>query len=204
VDYLSSWISNIILFIFLAVIVDMLLPNSTLQKYAKMVIGLLLITIILTPIMKLFSEDVDAWLKQLPIVTENEEKKLENLIEMKKKEIQASHSAYILKQMAVQLEMDVKEELMDKYGYEIKEIQPEMEMSNEPFPTNTEISLKSVTVYLTKNNNESIQAVKPITINTNQPASNQVEDLENVIAFLANSWGLEESQLQIHVEGGNG
>jgi len=204
VDYLSSWISNIILFIFLAVIVDMLLPNSSLQKYAKMVIGLLLITIILTPIMKLFSEDVDAWLKQLPIVTENEEKKLENLIEMKKKEIQASHSAYILKQMAVQLEMDVKEELMDKYGYEIKEIQPEMEMSNEPFPTNTEISLKSVTVYLTKNNNESIQAVKPITINTNQPASNQVEDLENVIAFLANSWGLEESQLQIHVEGGNG
>lgn len=203
-DYLSSWISNIILFIFLAVIVDMLLPNSSLQKYAKMVIGLLLITIILTPIMKLFSEDVDAWLKQLPIVTENEEKKLENLIEMKKKEIQASHSAYILKQMAVQLEMDVKEELMDKYGYEIKEIQPEMEMSNEPFPTNTEISLKSVTVYLTKNNNESIQAVKPITINTNQPASNQVEDLENVIAFLANSWGLEESQLQIHVEGGNG
>lgn len=203
-DYLSSWISNIILFIFLAIIVDMLLPNSSLQKYAKMVIGLLLITIILTPIMKLFSEDVDEWLKQLPLVTDHEEKKLENLIEMKKKEIQASHSAYILKQMAVQLEMDVKEELMDKYGYEIKEVQPEMELSNEPFPTNTEISLKSVTVYLTKNNKESIQAVKPITIHTNQPASNQIEDLENVIAFLANSWGLEESQLQIYVEGGNG
>ena len=53
-SFLTSWISNIIIFILLATVIDMLLPNSSLQKYAKMVIGLLLIAIIITPILSLF------------------------------------------------------------------------------------------------------------------------------------------------------
>ena len=38
---------------------DMLLPNTAMRKYAKMVIGLLLITVLLSPIFKLVSTDVD-------------------------------------------------------------------------------------------------------------------------------------------------
>ena len=53
-SFLSSWISNIIIFILLATVIDMLLPSSSLQKYTKMVIGLLLIAIIITPILSLF------------------------------------------------------------------------------------------------------------------------------------------------------
>jgi len=206
-EFLSSWISNIILFIFLAVIVDMLLPNTSLQKYAKMVIGLLLITIILTPIFKLFSEDIDKVLNQLPISSESGEKKLENLIEMKKSEIQASHSAYILKQMAVQLEQDVKEELMEKYGYEIIDIQPNIQAMNEPFPTNAEdLKIENIIVHLSKTEgtNQSIKPVEPVNIQTNQPLKDKEEDLHSVTVFLAKSWGVEETQLQIFVEGGNG
>ena len=44
---------------------------------------------------------------------------MKNLIELKKKEIQASQHAYILEEMAVQLKKDVKEELMEQYGLEI-------------------------------------------------------------------------------------
>ena len=53
-SFLSSWISNIIIFILLATVIDMLLPSSSFQKYTKMVIGLLLIAIIITPILNLF------------------------------------------------------------------------------------------------------------------------------------------------------
>jgi stage III sporulation protein AF len=58
-SYLTEWITSIILFILLATVVEMLLPNSSMQKYTKLVIGLLLIVVILTPILKLLSTDLD-------------------------------------------------------------------------------------------------------------------------------------------------
>ena len=58
-SFLTSWISNIIIFILLATVIDMLLPSSSLQKYTKMVIGLLLIAIIITPILSLFQTNFD-------------------------------------------------------------------------------------------------------------------------------------------------
>ncbi|MCY8267765.1 stage III sporulation protein AF, partial [Bacillus haynesii] len=41
-EFLTEWLTNIILFILMAIVIDMLLPNSSMQKYAKMVISLLL------------------------------------------------------------------------------------------------------------------------------------------------------------------
>ena len=36
-EFLTEWLTNIILFILMAIVIDMLLPNSSMQKYAKMV-----------------------------------------------------------------------------------------------------------------------------------------------------------------------
>lgn len=66
-SFLTEWIANIILFIMLAVILDLLLPNSAMQKYAKMVISLLLIVIILSPIFKLLSADIPAMVQEAGI-----------------------------------------------------------------------------------------------------------------------------------------
>ena len=41
-EFIKEWVTNIILFILLATVIDMLLPNSKFQKYTKMVTGLLL------------------------------------------------------------------------------------------------------------------------------------------------------------------
>ena len=115
-SFLTSWISNIIIFILLATVIDMLLPSSSLQKYTKMVIGLLLIAIIITPILSLFQTNFDQLLASATVQFKaDEENTLGNLTESKKKEIQAVQSAYILEQLANQLEEDVEEELMKKY-----------------------------------------------------------------------------------------
>lgn len=58
-SFLTEWITNIIVFILLAVVIDLLLPNSSMQKYAKMVISLLLIIVIINPIFKIFSADMN-------------------------------------------------------------------------------------------------------------------------------------------------
>ena len=48
------------------------------------------------------------------------ENKLGNLTESKKKEIQAVQSAYILEQLANQLQEEVEEELMKKYQMKLE------------------------------------------------------------------------------------
>src|SRR3954470_20100477 len=101
-DFLIEWVTNIILFILLATVIDMLLPNSSMQKYTKMVTGLLLIAIILTPIFKLISRDFETTLGSIPSLQTPGEKNMKNLIDSKKKEIQDSQHAYILKTMRVQ------------------------------------------------------------------------------------------------------
>lgn len=92
--FLSDWILNIIIFLLLAMVIDMLLPSSTMKKYAKLVIGLLLIGMILSPIYKIMSMDFDLVLKSLsPTVNENIQMQ-ENLLE-KKKEKYKPHSMHI-------------------------------------------------------------------------------------------------------------
>ncbi len=115
-EFIKEWVTNIILFVLFATLIDMLLPTSKFQKYTKMVVGLLLISIILTPIFKLFSTDFEeVFATAIPKWEENKDGQIKNLIDLQKSEIQASHDAYILEQMAVRLKEGAEEELMDQF-----------------------------------------------------------------------------------------
>jgi len=57
IDWLTNWLKEIILIVLLASFVDLLLPNSNIQKYARLILGLLIILTIISPIFALFTED---------------------------------------------------------------------------------------------------------------------------------------------------
>jgi stage III sporulation protein AF len=203
-EFLKEWITNIILFILLATVIDMLLPNSNLQKYVKVVIGLLLISIILSPIMKIFSSDFEASLSSLsnyqnPVQT----KKMENLIDSKKKEIQASHHAYILEQTAVQLKLDAEEELMARHGMKIAGIEVTADEAEENLsPQN----LQSIMVEVVSDGDEdaAVAVVKEVEIDTAQPlqADQNTRLNEEISSLLAEKWNVPQSSIQIVVKGG--
>jgi len=56
-DWLSGWLREIIAVILLAAIVDLLLPNKAMQRYARLVVGLIVLLTILSPLLKLFQGD---------------------------------------------------------------------------------------------------------------------------------------------------
>ena len=204
-SYLIEWVTNIILFILLATVIDMLLPNSSLRKYVKMVVGLLLIAIILTPILRLISSDFETALSSFPLFqNQNQtEKNIKNDIELKKKEIQAGENAYILEQMAVQLKKDVAEELMKQYGLEIAKVNLITdEKSQKTFPEN----LQKVSVLLKQPDSKvkAVEAVAPVIINTNEPLSStdQTDDSKQIAAFLSNKWKVKETTIEVLIEGG--
>jgi len=202
-EFLREWVTNIILFILLATVIDMLLPNSSMQKYTKMVTGLLLIAIILTPIFKLISKDFESALGSIPSFQAPGEKYMKNLIELKKKEIQASQHAYILEELAVKLKKGVKEELMEQYGLEIEKIDLAInEESDQTFPEN----LQKVMVLLKQPERgvKTVEAIKQIEINTEKPlpSKGSTEETEKIAAFLSQKWNVTEETVEVLIEGG--
>ncbi|MFS0669886.1 stage III sporulation protein AF [Peribacillus frigoritolerans] len=196
-SFLAGWVSNIIIFVLLATVIDMLLPNSALQKYAKMVIGLLLIAIIITPILGLFNKDFDDILTAATSEFEDQKKKdLGNLTEMKKKEIQATQGAYILKQMAVDLQAEVEEELMADYNMRISSIDVGVKNEEEPGVDD----LQNITISLEKaegKENSEIEAVAKVDINPDSPSTSNDANLDAVKRFLATSWSVDEEIIEI-------
>lgn len=57
-EFLSEWMRGLILIIFLAVVLDMILPNNAMQRYVKLVMGLLIILLMLSPVLKLYGTSV--------------------------------------------------------------------------------------------------------------------------------------------------
>jgi stage III sporulation protein AF len=210
VGFLTDWITNIILFILLATVIDMLLPNSSMQKYTKLVIGLLLIVIILTPILKLFSTDMDElFAKMMDHPSYISEKNTENLIELKKKEIQASTTAYILKQAAVNMKDDVEEELRDQYGLTVKDINLVLKDQEQLTSVPAAEDLEIVEIILEKASEETvISAIAPVQIDTSrpkelEPSSTNSSSEGKIVAFLADRWQLESSIILVELEGGD-
>ncbi|WML30748.1 stage III sporulation protein AF [Neobacillus sp. OS1-32] len=202
-EFITEWVTNIILFILLATVIDMLLPNSSMQKYTKMVMGLLLIAIILTPILKIISKDFEAALTSINFQQPSEDKNMKNLIDLKKKEIQASQHAYILEELAGRLKKDVKEELMKQYGLEIADIDVEVNTKSDQA---TLKNLQKVMVLLSRPDTgvKTVEAVKPIVIDTETPLPSKkaTEEAKQIAAFLSEKWNVTEDTVEVQIEGG--
>ncbi|RSK27801.1 stage III sporulation protein AF [Bacillus sp. HMF5848] len=201
--FITDWIKNIILFILLATVMDMLLPKSSFQKYVKMVTGLLLLMVVFQPIMQLINRDFDDVITAITIPETKNDENIENLIEMKKKEIQASQHAYILEQMAVQMETDIQEELVQEYGLKVEDVILSVEENGSDLDlTNQNVNVQVVVSEGRQEN--AVAVVKPITIDTNQPHEpiKNKEDYSPVLKFLSIKWGVDESKISIHVKGG--
>ena len=203
---LTEWVTNIILFILLATIIDLLLPSSSMQKYAKMVIGLLLMLIILTPVFSIFKVNVDKLFTAINSSSISQENSSKNLLDLKKKEIQASQDAYILEQMAVQLEEGVKEELVKEYGVEVSGV--EVHMKDEKGEKSFEnISSISLSVQPKENKHTaSVSEVEVVSINTSEPIKKEKkendEKLKKVQSFLSKKWDMNKKQIIVTMGGG--
>lgn len=201
-EFITSWVTNIIVFVLLATVIDMLLPNSAMQKYAKMVIGLLLIAVIISPILKLFQSDFDDLLQiATSSIDEKTNHQVENLTELKKKEIQAVQDAYILKQMAVDMRTGVEEELMDQYKMEIQSLNLEVKNKDQPSLPD-DLQKISIVLQQTKDQTASVEVVAKVDIDTKQSSQKSPSDLDHIRGFLAAKWAVDEEIIEFAGERG--
>jgi stage III sporulation protein AF len=58
-ELLAAWLKQIILVVLLATFIDLLLPNRTMQRYAKLVVSLFILMTILSPVLQLLGANVN-------------------------------------------------------------------------------------------------------------------------------------------------
>ncbi|MBO0995275.1 stage III sporulation protein AF [Bacillus sp. SD088] len=192
-EFIKDWILNIIIFLLLAMIIDMLLPANNMRKYVKLVTGLLLISIIITPLFQLLSSDYEQVLTSFTKKIEASEQSTGNLLEKKKIEIQASQDAYTLDQMAVQMKKEVEKELMDHYQVVINHIQ----ISADANMDQPEEQINQVVVHIDPSENE-IAIVEPVNINTKEEKPKESNQPNSEIkALLSNRWEIPEDVIEI-------
>ncbi|UAL50985.1 stage III sporulation protein AF [Metabacillus dongyingensis] len=205
-SFLTEWIANIILFIMLAVILDLLLPNSAMQKYAKMVISLLLIVIILSPIFKLLSADINTLVADVQMESPAKEEEIKKMIDLQKKEIQASNDAYILENMAVQLKSQAKEELVQSYDVTIKQISLSVDEPFEEIQKN--LQGIEVTLEAEEAGSEAVETIQPVDLGAAETAEtqkeNQIRRASEIKAYLASIWEVDPEKISLKMEGGEG
>lgn len=204
-SFLTEWITSIILFILFAIVIDLLLPNSSMQKYAKMVVSLLLIVVMLNPIFALFRADPDQIFSEITKGKDQaQSEEIKNQMNLEKKEIQASQRAYILKQMAVQLEKSAKEPL-EKESYEMKHV--EVLADEEHLDQNMEADqfrIKAVLVPLT---GDAVETVAKVDIDLSrqkeESAGASAKEMARVKETLADVWNTRPEHIALNIEGGD-
>lgn len=204
---LTDWVTNIIVFILFAIILDMLLPSSTMQKYTKLVIGLLLIAVFIAPILSIFNENFTSNIQEKIMQSSTwKNPKLENSMESKKREIEETQQAYILEHMAVQLKNEAEKELMDQSNYAIQDIT--ITLLDKNGEMNVE-NIETIHVFVAESQESSSEIVQPvekidINIDEKQTNMNDVPSSE-LSTILSNIWGIDSNKIVIGLnEGGDG
>ncbi len=198
---LSEWIGNIIILILVAVIMELLVPNTAFQKYVKMVIGLLLILLLLSPLLSVFSIDKEKIFSEITFEQKVSEDFFEKSMNKKKKEIQATQSAYIEEQMAVHMKRQVEEELMTQYDMKLEKIS----ISFEPNKEHNYENIEAINAFIVNEEEERVKKVKrveEIAIKQKRPGNDDEKPIEKEIKnFLAKHWGIDAEILTIDIDG---
>ncbi|MYL47205.1 stage III sporulation protein AF [Virgibacillus halodenitrificans] len=201
---LIDWITQIIIFLLLATVIELLVSSTKMKKYVKLVTGLILVLILLKPIFYVLQIDIEQAVRtsiNQVNLERNQDKSITNLIEFQKSEIQTTHDAYILKQMAVQLTEIAEKPLSENYRVEIKNIDFQ-------FTEASEVSfegLEKVIVYIkeSKGGEGAVSLVDDVVIDMNNPVETKGnENNEQIESFLRELWEMGDKDLTVIKEGG--
>ncbi|PGS56140.1 stage III sporulation protein AF [Bacillus sp. AFS041924] len=203
-EFFIQWVSNIIVYILVATIIMMLIPNTGLAKYVRFVASLLLIVMMLQPIFQLFRVNIKEVLAGYQSTTYEASGEIKNEINNKKNEIQEAERAYILKQMAVQMKKDVEKSFTKEFEQEITNVDLEVKDGVNTVKTSQDLSKVIVYVGPKKDETSNVEPVQEVSINTDQPVQTEDEKIkqQELQTFLANKWELEDKQIEVKMEGG--
>jgi len=111
ISALKDWIVNICTAVFFITAVEMILPDNSLKKYAKFVLGIILITVFLNPIVKIFHSNLE-----LTAYSNNFSNQLSNKLQTKSlEEYKSKNMEETLKVFEENMNLSFQNKLKEKF-----------------------------------------------------------------------------------------
>ncbi|WP_165875711.1 stage III sporulation protein AF [Hazenella coriacea] len=213
-EWLSEWLKQIVLLVLIATFIDLLLPNHSMDRYVKLVMGLLITMAILSPILSLFTEELDitklAFEKQggssadsmLPL----------SQIEEKSEKLKQQQSQLIQKQTESSMEKMISDALQQQFTVEvmktnvITEISPEQVQKVKRIEVVAKVKEKESIPATSQEVQSAIQPIESVRIGgqimTNQGSSQDEtsQTAQLLVDFLTRTWHLEPDQVVVRVD----
>jgi len=215
IEWLREWIQNIIVIVLLATFADLLLPNSNMQKYAKMVFGLLVILTIISPVLSVFDQfSTNKFMQQL-----EQELNVKETNAMQMDQIKSNQEKAFREKIVQQVEQAMTEQLQvllaKKLHLHLKNISltvnivgGEWDIANIALTVGKSLENKQADV----SSNE-IETVKVVSIQLDQNGNNNKKKQHNdkdqdepgqiekqVMELIKEEWGIAEEKITVKVE----
>jgi stage III sporulation protein AF len=184
---LKNWIISIVVIIMVLSLVDIILPKNSIKKYAKLVMGLIVIIIIITPIFNLFDRKTDINKLVSDYMVKYDTKSIQDT----KKSNVVGYNADTISVFKENLKNEIEKSIYDNLNKKYKVIEMEIneDQKSPQFLEVIYIELKTIL------NENKIEVVSKITINSNDTDKNYFWD-KDVANNLKNKFNIESSAIK--------
>ncbi|NFQ18304.1 stage III sporulation protein AF [Clostridium sporogenes] len=192
-QWLKEWITNIAVAVFFITAIEMLLPKNNIKKYGKFVLGLILITVILNPIIKIFNKDYDIsqYADKATASFNNIEYK-NDFDKYKKKNREET-----LNNFKANLQNQTKKKLEEKFPENKYEVNVEIAYDEEK----DNLQIKSMDVGVKGNKIEKIKKVNKINIGNNENVKEGKKTFEGegkIKQFISNEFKVSSEVIKVY------
>lgn len=190
IDILREWIINIASLILLITAVEMILPDNSLKKYSKFVLGLILMTVLINPIIKMFNKnfDISVYSQNISRVIYDEEKV--NSIQEYKEES--------LKNTIANFEVNVEQIIGDKLKHEFKLSNIKTEVQVEYIDEDNSFNIKDIKVGVKDGKVQKVQKVE-VNVGEKKPEEKEKNKLyDDIKTYLSKELKVEENIITVY------
>ncbi len=118
---LSSWMTQLFLFLILATLIDWMVPTTEMKKYVRLALAFVFMTVLLKPLIPIVNM-MNQNPVHLDLKSDSLKEKYNSKIDLRKKEIEKMSRAYIEEEAETQLKTKVNSQLKKDWGMEILSI----------------------------------------------------------------------------------
>lgn len=155
-ESLKAWIINISSVVLFITAVEMILPDNSLKKYSKFVLGLILISVLINPVLKIFDKkfDINVYSNNISKAMDEEEYK-NNIQEYKDKALENTINTF-----QANLEGIIGEKIKENFS----DINTKIDVKAEFDSKKNKFDIKSIDIGI---KDKRVQKVKKVQVNIN-------------------------------------
>lgn len=191
IESLRSWIVSICTAVLFITAIEIILPDNKLKKYAKFVLGLILITVLIKPIVRIFDKNYN-----INTYAQNAEKVFEQDYKNNYNKLKAKNTDNTLKAFQLNLKTICESKLKEKFPKDNYVVDVDAAYAEE---TGT-FEIRSIKIEV---HDKRIKSIKKVIIDKNSAAVNDKQMVDNKLSnsikeLLSNELGVSKDIIAVY------